>query len=152
MDEIFEDLSPDEVKLLKRKIKDIEKEVLKRVWNQIKVLTIIVAFVLTAGGIISLSGIRDSIVNSASEKLKKDSKLRTEIITKIEKQIIQGVSNEIENIQDLKGEVNGLSNDIERERILAQKVLSRDLKHVRRMLERVYAEYYELPDTLENGQ
>jgi cell division protein FtsX len=148
MEEIFEDLSGDEIKLLKRKIKEIENAILKKLWGTIKTLTIIVAFILTVGGIISFSGIRDSIIDSASVKLKEDASLRTEIVESVKEDITHNVSSEIEEIQDLVSKVNELSRSIEKERREAQDALSRDLRIVRNMLEKIYFENYDQLDTL----
>jgi len=150
MEEIFDDLNPDEVKLLKRKIKEIERELLKRIWRQVQVLAVIAFSVLTVGGVFSFSAIKDSIINSTSEKLKNDSELRGKVISDVKKEVIRNVSNEIEGIQELKTEINSLSNDIENERIIAQEVLSKDLKDVRKMLETIYLNYSGRLDSIEN--
>lgn len=110
-------------------IEKIEQEVINRVYKKLKHISIIVAFILTGGGIISFSSIKNNLIQSASLELQNDKQLKAEIIENVESSIVE--------VKLLKEKVNNLSNEIEEERILAHQILRNDLTEVKLMLETI---------------
>jgi tRNA A37 threonylcarbamoyltransferase TsaD len=138
------DISSEQRAFLETKIAEIEKELTRRMLNKAKATFAVVGFILTVGGLVTFSGIKDTILQKTVETLKNDQSIRSEVTSKIDEEVIQILNAKTSKVEELMDKTNSL---IENERFIAQEVLYREFSEMRQLLEQIRNEYKMRTDT-----
>jgi hypothetical protein len=129
-------LSEDEQKRFLSAFGFVEQEIyertLKRVQNHFILVTAIVLAVWAAVGAGIVIGLRDKVVDSATEKLANDAELR--------KQVADGAQSRIDRATNLLAQSKSLADELEKESARAQTSLGPSLKEIADMLEQIKQE------------